>query len=126
MFTELTEDQVDAIGHGLEAEGLSHAEIDEYFLEHYGKKGMKWGVRQQNRLDSSRRVASGNARPGDKFAVAVYQSGASIVRSGGSLKRAAGRDVMKLEASKARIKKGEATTRDWLNKNGAFTLGANH
>lgn len=42
----LTDDQIDAIGFGLEAEGLSHSEIDDYFLQHYGKKGMKWGVRR--------------------------------------------------------------------------------
>lgn len=125
MFTELTEDQVDAIGHGLEAEGLSHSEIDEYFLSHYGKKGMKWGTRNQTRLDASKRVAAGKARPDDKKIVASKQSLFSMVRSGGNLQKAAGRDVMKLEAQKARIKAGEATTRDWLNKNGAFTLGAN-
>lgn len=42
----LTDEQIDAIGIVLEDNGMSHSEIDAYFA-HYGKKGMKWGVRRK-------------------------------------------------------------------------------
>lgn len=43
---EAFEEYVDALGSYLEHNGFSDDEIDAYFLEHYGKKGMKWGVRR--------------------------------------------------------------------------------
>lgn len=41
MFTD---DDILEIGYALEEGGFTHEEIDLY-LEHYGVKGMKWGVR---------------------------------------------------------------------------------
>lgn len=42
----MNDEMIYVIGSNLEREGLSHEEIDDYFLEHYGVKGMKWGVRR--------------------------------------------------------------------------------
>lgn len=44
----MTEDEILEIGFALEEGGLSHSEIDAYFA-HYGKPGMKWGVRRSRR-----------------------------------------------------------------------------
>lgn len=40
------DDYVDTLGAFLEHSGFSDEDIDEYFLEHVGVKGMKWGVRK--------------------------------------------------------------------------------
>lgn len=40
-------DELDKVGLALEHSGMSDDEIDSYFLEHFGVKGMKWGVRRQ-------------------------------------------------------------------------------
>lgn len=42
----MNEASIDIIGNSLEEKGLSHVEIDEYFLQHYGVQGMKWGQRK--------------------------------------------------------------------------------
>lgn len=50
----MNDEDIDDIGFMLEEKGLTHEEIDEYF-EHYGTKGMKWGVRRE--VSSSDRKA---------------------------------------------------------------------
>jgi hypothetical protein len=42
----VNDDDILAIGNMLEGKGLSHSDIDAYFLEHYGVQGMKWGQRR--------------------------------------------------------------------------------
>jgi hypothetical protein len=42
----ITEEEIDVLGNMLEDKGMSHSDIDAYFLEHFGVKGMRWGVRQ--------------------------------------------------------------------------------
>lgn len=49
----MTDEEVLDLGYALEDEGLSHSEIDAY-LEHFGVRGMKWGVRKK-RDEASRR-----------------------------------------------------------------------
>lgn len=47
------------------------------YLEHYGVKGMRWGVRStrrlQKRLDRTKRVRDGSATTGDKLKTAYVQ-----------------------------------------------------
>lgn len=70
-----TDEQIDSIGLMLEEKGLTHSEIDTY-LEHRGVKGMKWGVRRQQKntaryqkgtIDPQRRTASGKGSLKDKL-----------------------------------------------------------
>jgi len=90
MFTEA---DIDTVGHMLEEKGLSHSQIDSYF-EHHGVKGMKWGVRREQKraayakavatrksspyvknvtaqrqlvIDAQRKTASGTATLGERF-----------------------------------------------------------
>lgn len=45
--------------------------VDDEFLQHYGKKGMKWGQRQtakaQGRIDRTHRLATGTGSTRDKL-----------------------------------------------------------
>lgn len=46
---KLTDEQIDIYGDIMEHAGFSDDKIDQYFLEHYGTKGMQWGVRKERR-----------------------------------------------------------------------------
>lgn len=46
----MTPENIDDIGFMLEEKGMSHSQIDMYFLNHHGLKGMKWNVRRQKVL----------------------------------------------------------------------------
>lgn len=94
---------------------------DVEFLEHFGKKGMRWGVHQQTRLDASNRVAKGEAMPGDKGLVLGKQSALSLIRNKG-LKGAAAKDAAKLQAMKDRVESGQASTKDMLSRYGGMQL----
>lgn len=77
----MNDDLIFVIGSRLEDEGLSHAEIDDYFLEHYGVKGMKWGVRRTRRIqksiDRTKRIADGTASVKDRvLGSAITKKGA--------------------------------------------------
>jgi hypothetical protein len=90
-------------------------------LEHYGKKGMKWGVRQQNRLDASKRVAEGTGTKEDRNLVLANQSVISLIRNKG-VTGAAAKDAARLQLQKERIESGKATAIDLLNNIGGFNL----
>ena len=63
----LTEDQIYVVGFMLEDEGLTHSEIDQVFLSHFGVKGMKWGVSRSGGKAAAGRTARGyNARQNRK------------------------------------------------------------
>ena len=92
------------------------------FLEHFGVKGMKWGVRQQKRLDMTKRVAEGRGSFKDKVRVASAQSAYSYGRSGGGLKNAAKLQVKDLENLKKRMDLGRTTTKDYFNRMGTIKI----
>lgn len=91
------------------------------FLAHFGKKGMKWGVKNEARLQATKRVAKGTGDAKDKMKVLSRESSLSLAR-GKTLQGAAAKTVIKQEALKKRILKGEATTRDFLNNWGSVTI----
>jgi hypothetical protein len=62
---DISQERIYAIGSILENSGFSNKQIDDYFLEHYGKKGMQWGVRsnrQRNRELNRRSRAKDRAK----------------------------------------------------------------
>lgn len=92
--------------------GVEKPDLEE--LAHYGVKGMKWGVRRENRLNRARRVASGTASRREKFAFSLTDTSKSSVKRNKDLKGAAASRVRELEARKARIQKGEARVKDLI------------
>lgn len=91
------------------------------FLEHFGVKGMKWGVRQQARLDRTNRVAAGKGSFGDKARVASTQSYATLARGHG-LKGAAKIQAKDLENLKTRMDLGRTTASDYFTRFGTIKL----
>lgn len=82
---------------------------------------MKWGVRQQERLNMSKRVASGKGSFEDKVRVAAAQNPISLVRGGG-LKGAAKLQAKDLENLKTRMDLGRTTASDYFNRFGTIKL----
>jgi hypothetical protein len=88
-------------------------------LEHHGVKGMKWGVRRENRLALARRVASGNSSGFERTRFALGQvSAVSVSNAGGDIRKAAAGKANELEARKARIQRGEGTVKDLIALHG--------
>ncbi len=92
------------------------------YLEHYGKKGMQWGKRNQRRLDTAKRVASGVATKGEKRAFYLTDTSRSSVKRNKGIEGAAASRARELQGRKDRIKKGEATVRDLLALKGGDKL----
>lgn len=63
---ELTEQKIEEIGSRLEHNGLTDDEIDAHFLEHFGVKGMKWGVRRQKAVAAAKQRAKTPDRKGNR------------------------------------------------------------
>ncbi len=92
-------------------------------IEHFGVKGMKWGVRQQERLVRARRVASGKGDAFDRLAVRSTNSLISNLRNPHDTQKLAARNVISLQARKKRMNAGKTTTADMLEKFGLLRLG---
>lgn len=79
-MSELTASEIDLIGHALEHSGMTDDEIDEYFLEHTGVKGMKWGVRRsKSRESKSQTQTTDKHRPKIDSKPILIAAGASFV-----------------------------------------------
>lgn len=86
-------------------------------LEHYGKKGMKWGIRKEAELNRNMRVATGGGSRRDKFSVWATASGIERLQARkalgkGSIQNVATMRMARLQAQKTRIENGQATVRD--------------
>lgn len=105
---------------------------DEY-LEHFGTKGMKWGVRKDssglkgrarsaaseklnNRITANKALASGKGKFRD------YQSEGFHRGIGALSKKASAKTATKLEARKKRLETGKATTIDIVRTYGNLGL----
>lgn len=95
-------------------------EVEE-FLEHHGVKGQQWGVRNEIRLQTARKVASGKGTTGEKASVLAKQSAISLIRGHG-FQGAAKNDAIRLAARKKRIKTGQAKVSDILAIHGGDSL----
>jgi len=107
-------------------------EIDEKvdaFLEHYGVRGMQWGVRRTRRTQRLARAAAADSSVSSR-ARAVGIGGLGVVRvrgrvgpidlvKGGGIRGGATRKVGREVAREARIKAGKAKTSDILVRVGS-------
>lgn len=94
----------------------------EDFLEHYGVKGMKWGVRRDRRLSRARRVARGTASKKDKTIFALTDTSAKSIKKNDGLAGAARVRANELARRKKRINEGRATVKDLIALNGGDRL----
>ena len=94
-------------------------DLHEDEMMHYGKKGMKWGVRQRDvRINRLEKVGDGAGTLGNKVMVGLYEvSAVSVIRRGG-LKGASANKAANMRAVDARIEKGEASVRDMIKRFG--------
>jgi hypothetical protein len=86
----------------------------ESFIEHFGKKGMKWGVRRQKRLARAQRVATGKSSKGETAAFLLTDTSRASVKRNKGVAGAAASRVRELKGRKERIQKGEAKVKDML------------
>lgn len=134
-MAELTATEIDLIGNTLEHQGLTDNEIDDYFLEHHGVKGQKWGVRRaqaraamgpdrfgnrnndvmQRRIDRVSRVASGTASGADKVKALLFNIPPALVLfEGGSVSGAAANMLDRGAKTQRKINAGKMNVTDTL------------
>lgn len=86
-------------------------------LEHYGTKGMKWGVRKEAALQRNTRLATGTASRREKLGYKLSVSGLDLyVAKKGGFSSVAQMRMTALQQQKDRINRGEATVRDKLDR----------
>jgi hypothetical protein len=93
------------------------AETDD-FLAHYGVKGMRWGVRRENRIQSLERVGAGTASKGEKARYALTEATGVGMRRNGGLAGSAANKAANMRAVDARRARGEGTVADFLKVHG--------
>lgn len=98
------------------------------FLEHFGVKGMHWGVRnkserrirrigkQQKRVDRFRRAEAGTASKGDKFILSMFAIPVVQILAEGGISDAASVSLTRERRRKEKILKGKRKTQDFLLK----------
>lgn len=121
---------------------------DKAYLEHYGKKGMKWGVRRQkaaiaaakarktnpdrtgNRnndkyqktIDQYRRAASGKATKTDTLILGAFKIPVVDLIAGGGVQGASQNILDRNQKSQRKIKAGKSRITDKLNRAGGIDV----
>lgn len=84
------------------------------FLEHFGVKGMKWGVRREKHLNSLKRTAEGTGSFKDKY-VAINSVSALDLFRGKGFQGALRMKISELEDRKTRTTEGKRIAGDVLS-----------
>lgn len=104
------------------------------FLAHYGKKGMKWGVRKSeggggvkpgggaDKLHEYRKKKAANTTVGQSLMSNTGISGIDIIRAKGNVKKAVATKNLSNVARIERVQRGEGSVRDVLSVYGTTTL----
>lgn len=87
-------------------------------IKHFGVKGMRWGVRRDNRIARLERVGSGHGSRSDKVRVALGEVSTKSVSTHGSVAGAARNKAANMRARDARAAKGTATLMDVIARHG--------
>lgn len=88
------------------------------FLAHFGVKGMRWGVRRENRTQMLERVGSGTGSKLDNLRVATGHVSRQGVRRHGSVAGAAANKAANMRAVDARVASGRGTAKDFVSRHG--------
>lgn len=107
------------------------------FLEHYGAKGMRWGVRKdktsggvrgtisarkaRDKASSKRRVSQGKGKFGENLASALTTSSAQVQKHGG-YRNAQAAKAKNLEDYADRLETGRATAKDIIKVYGTTSM----
>lgn len=94
---------------------------EEEYLEHYGVKGMKWGVRRNRRAESLARVGRGEGTKGEKLKALGSVSVVDLVAGKGIKGAAKRRSDAQLERNK-RVQSGKANIRDKMSYYGGTRI----
>lgn len=84
--------------------GTDKPSLEEF--KHHGVKGMKWGVRQEQRLNRLQRVASGSSSTGDKVKTAYFD-----MALGASGSRQVNAQIQAAKSLKSASERGEVTAK---------------
>lgn len=85
----------------------------EDFIEHFGVRGQKWGVRRNRRANNLVKVGTGNASRSAKIRAGVTTSPLDLIRGRGFKGGAARRGERQISRN-ARVKSGESSVKDKL------------
>jgi len=96
---------------------------EEDYLEHFGKKGMKWGVRREFRLNATKRVATGKSTKWDKVIVTTGAIPPHRLLTQHGLQGAAKLTLKNVSARRERVLSGKHTINDILVHLGTQNLG---
>ena len=90
-------------------------------LEHFGVKGMKWGVRRDRRAARLARVGRGEGGIRDKTRALANVNAVDLVRGRGLRGAAARRSERQIDRNR-RVREGEASARDLLTYFGSTRI----
>lgn len=94
------------------------------FLEHFGTKGMKWGVRKQNRLVRAKKVSSGKASYKEHVLYNLTDKSYKPVFTRAQYRNQASKKVKELETVKKTVLRGDAGVKEFLKLYGRQAIWA--
>ena len=96
---------------------MTNFESTDTYLEHFGKKGMRWGVRRDNRASNLKAVGKvgGKTTFGQKVRAYTQVGPITLSRSGGSFKKGAAIKGERSLALNKRVQSGKASAGDMIN-----------
>ena len=86
---------------------------EEVYLEHFGVKGMKWGVRRDRRAQTHAKVGRGEGTRGERLRSAVQIGPKDFIKGRGLQGAARIKGARQLERN-ARVRSGQGSVRDKL------------
>lgn len=94
---------------------------EEYYLEHFGVKGMKWGVRRQRRVERLARAGQKNSPYATRTRASQNLGPVDLIRGRG-VRGGAARKAVRVQGQLDRYNRGKATTMDKIKRFGSTRL----
>jgi hypothetical protein len=116
-----SEEEIDDIGSMLEANGMTHEQIDRYF-EHSGVPGMKWGVRRERRQQALVRAGTKGGPISSRIRGATGRLGVVDLVRGRGIRGGLERKSKRVGAQLERHKAGKSTAMDLIKRYGSTRI----